>query len=79
MKQFFCTGSIIAQSQNTSENTPHKGQVPCERPTPIVTNPFAPQNTEWFSQRNRFNWMEDVTYHHGGNLYFPYFTMPLTF
>ncbi len=32
-------------AQNTEENSPNRGQDPCARPQ-IVTNPFAPQNTE---------------------------------
>lgn len=47
-------------AQNTEENSPNRGQDPCSRPK-IVTNPFAPQNTEWYSQRNRFNWMDYVS------------------
>lgn len=54
----FQTAKTIAQ--NTEENSPHRGADPCARPQ-IVTNPFAPQNTEWYSQRNRFNWMDYVS------------------
>ncbi|MFN7312842.1 MAG: hypothetical protein ACK5UI_05100 [Bacteroidota bacterium] len=54
----FCLIGVAVQSQNTeindTINTPHNGQDPCARPQ-IVTNPFAPQNTEWYSQRNRFS------------------------
>lgn len=61
-----CLGGLVAKSQttgeNTEENTPHRGQDPCARPQ-IVTNPFAPQNTEWNTMRNRFNWMDYVTFH----------------
>ncbi|MCU0421386.1 MAG: T9SS type A sorting domain-containing protein [Bacteroidia bacterium] len=60
-----CLVRLAAMAQtteeNTPENTPHNGQGPCERITPIVTNPFAPQNTEWFTMRNRFNWMDYIT------------------
>jgi hypothetical protein len=70
-----CLAGFTAKSQstgeNTPENTPHMGQDPCARPTPIVTNPFAPQNTEWFSQRNRANpfaWLSKY------NTMFPYFS-----
>ena len=45
-----------AIAQNTEENSPSRGKDPCERTTQIETNPFNPQNTEWYSQRNRFNW-----------------------
>ncbi len=73
----YCWGVLAAKSQttgeNTPENTPHNGQDPCERPTPIVTNPFAPQNTEWFSQRNRFNWFDYVTFHNNFKARIPYF------
>jgi len=72
-----CLGGLVAKTQpegeNTPENTPHRGQDPCARPTPIVTNPFAPQNTEWFSQRNRFNWMDYVTFHNNYKVRIPYF------
>ena len=72
-----CLGGLVAMSQttgeNTLENTPHNGQDPCERPTPIVTNPFAPQNTEWFSQRNRFNWMDYVSTYNTFKLAIPYY------
>jgi hypothetical protein len=27
------------------------------------TNPFTPQNTEWNTMRNRFNWMDYFTLH----------------
>jgi hypothetical protein len=59
-------------AQNTEENSPNKGQDPCARPQ-IVTNPFASQNTEWYSQRNLFNWMDYVTLHNGGKMRIPYF------
>ena len=49
-------------AQNTRENSPNRGQDPCARPQ-IETNPFAPQNTEWNTMRNRFNWMDYVTWH----------------
>ena len=62
-----CLGGLLAKSQtteeeNTLENTPHNGDATCARPQ-IVTNPFAPQNTEWNTMRNRFNWMDYVTWH----------------
>jgi|GEM_PF-6077034 FtsP/CotA-like multicopper oxidase with cupredoxin domain len=59
-------------AQNTEENSPNRGQDPCSRPK-IVTNPFAPQNTEWYSQRNRFNWMDYVTLHNSGKMRIPYY------
>jgi hypothetical protein len=59
-------------AQNTEENSPNRGQDPCARPQ-IVTNPFAPQNTEWYSQRNRFNWMDYVTLHNSGKMRIPYY------
>jgi hypothetical protein len=59
-----CLIGVAAQSQNIEVNdtinTPNAGQDPCNR-TQIVTNPFAPQNTEWYTMRNRFNWMDYVT------------------
>lgn len=59
----FCA-TLSAQAQNTTENTPNRGEEPCARPQ-IETNPFEPKNTEWFSMQNRFNWMDYVTYHNG--------------
>jgi hypothetical protein len=72
-----CLGGLATKSQtneeNTSENTPHNGQDPCERIVQIETNPFAPQNTEWYSMRNRFNWMDYVTWHNGDKFAIPYY------
>lgn len=68
---------VTAQSQTTEENdtlnTPHNRTEPCERPTQIETNPFNPKNTEWYTQRNRFNWMDYVTFHNNYKARIPYF------
>ena len=58
----FCYSTNRLIAQNTEENSPNRGQDPCARPQ-IETNPFAPQNTEWNTMRNRFNWMDYVTWH----------------
>lgn len=57
--------SIYAQLEieNTEENCPDRGANPCNRNTPIQTDPFNPVNNEWFTQRNGFNWMDYVTWH----------------
>ncbi|MCU0442187.1 MAG: T9SS type A sorting domain-containing protein [Bacteroidia bacterium] len=60
-------------AQNTEENSPDRGQDPCERTAQIETNPFNPKNTEWYTQRNRFNWMDYVTLLNGGKMRIPYF------
>lgn len=57
-----CAITAQVKAQNTNENSPNKGQDPCARPQ-IETNPFNPKNTEWYSMRNRFNWMDYVTWH----------------
>jgi hypothetical protein len=67
-----CAITAQVKAQNTNENSPHRGQDPCARPQ-IETNPFNPKNTEWYSMRNRFNWMDYVTYHNGGKMRIPYF------
>lgn len=68
----FCV-ILNTQAQNNLENTPHKGQDPCERLTQIETNPFNPKNTEWYTMRNRFNWMDYINYHNGLKMAIPYF------
>jgi hypothetical protein len=54
-------------AQNTEENSPNRGEDPCARPQ-IETNPFDPKNTEWYTMRNRFNWMDYVTLHNSGKM-----------
>ena len=63
--QIWVHTSIYAQIEigNTEENCPDRGIDPCNRNTPIQTDPFNPVNNEWFTQRNRFNWMDYVTWH----------------
>lgn len=63
---------IATFAQNTEEDSPNRGDEPCARPQ-IETNPFDSKNTEWFSMRNRFNWMDYVTYHNGLKMSIPYF------
>jgi hypothetical protein len=60
-----------AIAQNTEANSPNRGEDPCARPQ-IETNPFEPKNTEWYTMRNRFNWMDYVTLHNSGKMRIPY-------
>ena len=74
--QLFLVLNLDAQIEtenNTQINSPDRGADPCNRNTQISTNPFNPINTEWYTMRNRFNWIDYVTIVNGEKLGIKYY------